>query len=235
MKYSDAGEGSRRRRPDSGSPKRDKGQGGASKVNVASAPPRSPATVDPGSTPVPNTFSGYRDATSVPPIITQFSLPHMMAQVTPQPLSNEPGMQSMAAVLMALQMVGISPTQQNSRPVIWVPVDVPEPRTTHVPPRVGAAHHGKKRAPSSVVCSGRARRIVFAGSLGQTRLVDLRAPFGKHHATFLICADAELRPNESATLIFALVPHAKRNSSSAPRKILDGPALSTAGQEENGW
>ncbi|XP_050024773.2 uncharacterized protein [Dermacentor andersoni] len=55
-----------------------------------------------------------------------------MPSIMPQATSQDPGLSSMAAVLLALRMVGLSPSQLHSRPVIWIPVDVPHPPTAQM-------------------------------------------------------------------------------------------------------
>lgn len=70
----------------------------------------------------------------------------------------------MTAVLMALQMVGISPTQQNSRPVIWVPVDVPEPPTTHVESKAVEITEHRDLHQRCTSPDGRGKEAGFAGS-----------------------------------------------------------------------
>ncbi|KAL1473256.1 hypothetical protein MTO96_038806 [Rhipicephalus appendiculatus] len=129
MKDSKLGDGSNRRRTAGGSTeKKGKAKGRAPTVNAASVAFGSGAATQSGNQAAQNGISGlYRDAVSVPPIMPQFATP----QTTQQPISNQPGTSSMAAVLLALRMVGLSP-QPNSQPVIWIPLDVPQPRTTQV-------------------------------------------------------------------------------------------------------
>lgn len=126
MKGSNPAEGGHSKRETSGSTeKKDKVQGEAPTVNAASLAFSPDVATQAGNPSSQNGFDADWDGPTMPQIASQFTMP----QVMPQAVSNDPaaGMSSMAAVLLALRMVGLSPSQPNSQPVIWIPVDVPHP------------------------------------------------------------------------------------------------------------
>ncbi|KAL1467850.1 hypothetical protein MTO96_041870 [Rhipicephalus appendiculatus] len=132
MKASKPGDGSHHSRAASSSTKKkDKTHGGAPTPNAKSVAFGSRAAPELDNQAAQN-VNGYREATTVPPNMPQLPTPHTI----PQPISNQPDTSSMAAVLLALRMVGLSP-QPDSEPVIWIPVGVPQPPTTQV------VHHSR--------------------------------------------------------------------------------------------
>ncbi|XP_065281968.1 uncharacterized protein [Dermacentor albipictus] len=129
MKGSNPIEGGHSRRATSGSTeKKDKTQGEAPTVDAASLTISAAVATEPGNPSPQNGFDACSDVPSVPEITPQFTLPSIMPQAT----SQDPGLSSMAAVLLALRMVGLSPSEPTSPPVIWIPVDVPHPPTTQL-------------------------------------------------------------------------------------------------------
>lgn len=108
------GDRSSRRRPASGEPGRENAEIPAPEGVTTREPGREAEATCANSGPV----NGGAQYFGQPPVLVQ-TMPRFDGA------ANDPSLASMEAVLLAMRLVGLSPSGPTSPPVIWIPVDVP--------------------------------------------------------------------------------------------------------------
>ncbi|XP_077493644.1 uncharacterized protein LOC144104476 isoform X2 [Amblyomma americanum] len=157
-KCSEHGERYGRRRPTSSAPGKDEVEVPVPAGTTAMEPGREAGTGGAGLAPDRFQYNGQ------PPVLLQ-TMPRF------EGASNDPSLASMNAVLLAMRLVGLSPSQPTSPPVIWIPVAVPQPgpakpaeglevKTT---PEINAVPTEERSGPEPLLSAWKAEGVSWCG------------------------------------------------------------------------